>query len=558
MRGPLGGGFGGTGGGSGAAPRIVYPESGQLCPVGLPFDVRALVPPGSTVTMRLGANAPVAMSVLGGVATGTLTPGAGDIGVATAVQVFIGLTTLSTTVDVEAQITYWVNFSIPASYVAVGTLLSAVKNLITGVASSAPTGNPQLFTDPRNSKPGMYLDGVSYFQPTDAAMLAIASGSDLPFTTIIVCSSALATATLVPFATANNGSVGNGTVWGQTAGKFFSEKLGSPSGPARLVQVEPVTAGICALIFHSANSLTIKTGLNGGVESSGVIATVSPPALTPNRVGLGVQPSSTPTFPFIGIIYEVIACGVDKTAPQIAAMIDRCVRFWRAKAPVVQFIGDSITTAQNATNGGMPALLPAAVAARGGCVDPDGPLAVGQPQPIRHSASSGNTPVDMNTRVISATQGLGLGGGSAGYYSRTILACIFAGTNFTGSGTDAQKAAQTAIDYSTLLNSTATKLAQAGSGWRIAVTPITAEGASPYPALYNALLPPIWDAFDVANPSNKLIRWDAYNALGPYDPLYYFDVTHPNSAGYVKMCNDPVYGLFQAIIPFILANQPPA
>lgn len=559
FRGITGGGIFGSGGGNSSLPRIVTPELGQLCPVGITFTVIAIVPTGAVVTCKLGANAPVAMVVVGNTATASLTPLAGDVGTSVNVEVTFGTTTLTTSVDVEADIVYWTNASNPAAYTAVGTNLTEVKNIISGIAI-AKTGAPQLFTDPRISKPSYYLDGASYFQGSDPAMIAALSGSDTPFTTIMVVSAALATATLVPFAAALSTTIGNGKVFGQSVGKWFGEILGNPAGPARVALTVPVTAGISVVVIHSANSLTIAGGVNSGAETSQVVATVSPPALTPNRLGIGVQPSSAPTFPFIGLIYEIIGCGVNKTAPQIAAMVDRCVRFWKALTPQVVFVGDSITTAQLATNGGMPGLLPAAVAAAGGVVDPNGPLQVGQTQPVRHSASSGNTPVDMNTRIISATQGFGViggGTGSSGYYSRCILACLFAGTNPTGAGTNAQKALQTSIDYTTLLNNIATRLAEGGTGWRISVTTITPEGAEVYPDLFNAYLPAIWDAFDVAHPSNPLLRWDAHSAL-PFNPAHYVDITHPNNAGYEVMCNDPTNGLFQAIIPFILANQPAA
>lgn len=559
-RGIIGGGIYGGGDESGSTPRILTPEIGQLCPVNLQFSVTAIVPAGVSATCQLGANPPVAMSVVGNLATGALTPSPADVGTAVTVTVTFGTTVLTVTVDVEADIIFWANSSNPNSYTASGNQLNSIKNLISGVALNSKVGSPQLFTDPRTNRPSFYFDGASWFTGTEAAVLAAASGSNLPFTTILVVSGALATASLIPYGTASTASIGNGTLFGQSAGKWFAEIFGNPSGPARVALTIPVTAGISVVVLHSANSLAIFGGANGGPETSAVVATVSPPALAPNVIGFGVQPSSTPAFPFIGLIYEVINCGVNKTALQIAAMIDRCVNYWYAQAPVVQFIGDSLTTAQLATNGGMPALLPGAVTARGGVVTPDGPLSTGQPQPIRHSANSGDSPVDMRIRVESANQGLGtIGGGtgSAGYYSRTILACVMAGTNPTGSGTDAQKAAQTAIDYAALLESIAVRLAQAGSGWRIQVTTIPPQaGVSTYPQLYNALLPAVWNNFNSLHPSNPLIIWDAYAAMGSYNPAYYVDSAHLNNAGYIKICNEPVTGMFQATVPFILANQP--
>ena len=545
--------------GSRSRLQLVAPQPGQLAPVGLGLDVVALVPAGSTATVQLGANAPVAMTVVGSTATATLVPAAGDVGTAVSVTVVVSGRSVSTTVDVEANIVYWFNVSNPNSYTAVGSALNTVKNLISGVASTTKVGAPLLATDPRTSRLAVQLDGAgAWFFGNEAAVLAALGGLDQPFTIIIACSGSLATANFVMFGVGLSTVIGSVKEFGLSTGKWYTQLLGNPAGPARAVLTEPVTAGVSAVAMHSADSKTIKTRVNAGAESSGTVATAG--ALVPDRYGFGVRPASAPLFPFANYIYEIIICSVDKTNAQIAAMLDRTTRFWRALALGVQCVGDSITTAQNATNGGFPALLALAVAALGGVCDPDGPLQVGQPIPTRHSASSGNTPVDMQTRAESAAQGLGtIGGGtgSSGYYSRVQLVCLFAGTNPTGAGTDAQKALQTSLDYKNLLYSIATRLAQRGPDWAISVTTITPEGTFDYPSLFNAYLPAIWAQFEIDFPGGHLLYWDAFTTL-PFDPLYYFDITHPNDAGYVKLCNTPCTGFFQAVLPWIMARQPAA
>lgn len=89
---------------------------------------------------------------------------------------------------------------------------------------------------------------------------------------------------------------------------------------------------------------------------------------------------------------------------------------------------------------------------------------------------------------------------------------------------------------------------------RIAVTTILAIDPTLYPTSaadvtdYNSKLPAIWDAFDVAHPSNKLFRWNANLAVGAYSTTKYFDFAHPNDYGYIAMINHPTHGLKAAAV----------
>lgn len=451
---------------------------------------------------------------------------------------------------------FWIDASNPASYSAAGATLSGLKSLISGSALSAITGAPLINTDVRNGKPGFWFPAAANdcVEGADAPYLAAVTGTDKPFCSITVCHPGDVTFTAVTHSTRDSGNTGNGNYEGAySGGNWFFERDGSPSGPAKFSQSAwPVEAGLSVVVRRSSDGLNIKTSVNGGTEMTATITSAG--AIAPNIVGIGIASGSVRNFPFYGYIKEHVFFGADQPAATIAVWVSALKRKWIIP-PVVQFVGDSITTAQNATLGGMPALLVQSIRAAGGVVDVQGPFHVGMPDPYRHSGVSGNTCVQMNARVTSATQGLGsVGGGTKGYYARTRLVCLFAGTN-PGTPTTA---AQTAADYTTLLNNIATQLNQVGSAWKIAVTTITDIFTNlSYSSGVNALLPAIWDAFDIANPANTLIRWNATLA-NPNNgtTTYYVDGTHPNDAGYVRMVNDPAYGLAQAVAPYLMSIQP--
>lgn len=536
------------------APVITSPFNGQFEAQGVSFVVTAQVPAGSVPMLTFGSQAAVAMSVVGTTATRTVTPGAGDVGVATSLTVSIPTGSASIVLDVEANVAFWLDAQNPASYApaynpAAGVNLTSLKSLVTGTALATIVGNPQILKDPRDGKPGFNFPNVAgdCVKGADASYIAAVTGTDKAFCSVIVYEPQDVTANAAVDSVKSSATSGNGQEFLISASGYYLERDGAPTGPARLATSENVQAGCVVLVQHSSDGLNVKTSVNGEAETTAAFLTAG--ALSPNAVSVGIQivGGGADIFPFYGFIKERIFFSADKTPTQIAAIVNAMKTKWRAtRAPQVYFAGDSITTAQLATNGGMPTLISQAIQAAGGLLDAAGPLAVGQPYPYRHSAASGDTNSVINARISSNTLGLGLGGSSKGSYRRTKLTCLFAGTN-----------GQNTADYSTMLTNIYARMLQAQASFKIAVTPITdIFGSSAAVIAYNAALVGIWDAFEAAHPG-ILIRWNAYLAL-PNDGsgTYYVDTTHPNNAGYVKMVNDPTYGLLQAIMPYIMSLQP--
>lgn len=536
---------------AGVAPIITSPVNGQFEAQGVSFTVTAEVPAGVVAFVTLGSNPPVAMSVVGTTASATLTPGVGDIGTAVPIVVTIPSGSDSIVVDVEADVAFWIDSSDARSYTASGTSLTSIKSLVTGTPLNTIVGVPQIITDPRDGTPSFNFpdNGAGdYVMGADAAYLAATTGTDKAFCSVAVFESGDVAINGALDSVANSAQAGNGQFYLSSTGSWYFERDGAPAGPARVATSEFLQAGCCVVVQHSDGvSGVVKTSIQGAAETAAP-AFASAGALSPNRVGIGVRAVATPAFPFYGMIKERIFFGVDKTPTQIAAIVNGLLAKWRAtRAPVLYFLGDSITTAQLATNGGMPALISQRLRALGAYADPQGPFAVGQPYPYRHSAVSGNTCAQMTTRVNSTTDGLGLGGGSQGRYRRTDLGLLFAGTNDLS-----------VPNYTTLLNAMHTKLMQSKPTARIAVTPITnVFGSTAAVVAFNAALIAVWDAFDAAHPATPLIRWNAFLAV-PNDGsgTYYVDATHPNDAGYLRMVDDPTYGLLQAVLPYLLSIQP--
>lgn len=442
---------------------------------------------------------------------------------------------------------FWIDASNPASYTATGTALTSIKSLVSGTALSTITGAPQIATDPRDGKPAFVLSNSSdYIMGTDAPFIAAANGTNKPYLSIAVLepqtlggsnvyvSAALSSDANVQVSSAFQ--VGGVASFRDGAGGFVSASS------------ENAKSALQIIIQHSADGLTHKTQVNGGAETS--VTTASAGAIACDRVGIGIAANSTPDFPWSGYLREYVFFGADQTPANIAAWTAALQRKWRAP-PVIYAAGDSITVPAFAVNGGMYGLTVAAVRAAGGICDAQGPIA-SSVFPYRMSANSGDTPAQILTRIQSTTTGLGLGGGSQGYYSRTSLLLLMAGANMH---TDAPT---TLADYSALLNGADTLLAQGNPTARIAVTTITNQFTNQtYVTAFNAGLPAIWSAYNAAHPTRPLLIWDAYNAL-PNDgtTTYYADGTHPNDAGYVKLQTDPVYGLTQAVLPYLMSIQP--
>lgn len=446
---------------------------------------------------------------------------------------------------------FWLDASKAASYVASGADITAFKSLISGTSLSTKVGGAgtmTLITDPRDGQPAFaFPTGTGWMKGADATYIAAVNGTNKPFCSIAVVELALPSGNYCIDSVQNSATSGNGQFSLASAGAWYLERDGAPTGPARLATSENSQAGLCVVVQSSSDGLTVRTSINGGAETSAA-AFLTAGAISSNQVGIGAHVSSVENYGFYGVKRERAYFGANKTFAEYSPWVAALMRKWPGTTkPCVYFAGDSITTAQLATNGGMATLLSQRLRSLGAYVDPIGPLSVGQAFPYCHSAVSGNTCAQINTRVLDNTLGLGQGGSSKGLYRRAKLICLFAGTN-----------GQNVTDYTTLLNNVYARMIQAQASGRIAVTTITdISGSTAAVTTFNNALTAagtgVWDVFEAAHPG-VLIRWDAFNAA-PWNGTDYVDTTHPGNSGYVKLMDDATYGLLQAVRPYLLSIQ---
>ncbi len=446
---------------------------------------------------------------------------------------------------------FWLDARRAASYVASGADITEFKSLISGTSLSTKVGGAgtlQIITDPRDGQPAFaYPTGTGWIKGVDAPYIAAVNGTNKPFTSIAVFEIGLATGSYCIDSVRNTANTGNGQFFVSSAGDWYFERDGAPSGPAKIATSEKVQAGLCVVTQRSSDGLTVKTRINLGAESTAAAFTTAG-AIATNIVGIGVKTGSVEASGFFGTQRERVFFGSYRSDAECDLWQATLVRKHRlATAPCGYFAGDSITAAVavGVTNGGMQMLLMQRLRALGLYLDPIGPFSTGGGMfPISHSGVSGNTCAQINTRVLDYIQGLGQTGGSAfnggtptpsrGHYRRAKRAFLKAGTN-DGS----------IPNYTTLLGNTYAQGVQAYAGFKIYVTTALGPGLT----AFNAGLPAVWDAHEATYPGT-LIRWDAAG-INPATS----DGTHPTDAGYVSIVDHPTKGLLQAAVADIASIQ---
>lgn len=147
----------------------------------------------------------------------------------------------------------------------------------------------------------------------------------------------------------------------------------------------------------------------------------------------------------------------------------------------------------------------------------------------RHGGVSGETIAQCNTFLLDGATGQLRAGGPLVNSVQLLLLLI--GTN----DMPTYAAGTTAAAYRSLLDG----IQAAVPSVRMAVSTITPQGDANNTNViaFNAELPAVWDAFDAANPTRTLTRWDANTAIG--GPTYvagnFADVKHPNATGAALM-----------------------
>jgi len=447
---------------------------------------------------------------------------------------------------------YWWDALRSSCIVTSGSDVTGIRSLVSGATISTKVGGAGTLTritDPRDGRPALACPtGTGWMKGVDPNYIAAVTGTNKPFCSIAVFELCLPSGNYCIDSVRDSGNVGNGQIFLSSAGDWYYERDGSPSGPARVATSEKMPAGQVVLVQASADGLTVRTSINGAAETSAA-AFLTAGAIAPNIIGVGVKTGSTDTFGFFGVQRERVFFGANKTFAEYSPWVTALMQKWPlTTAPCGYFLGDSITAAVagGVTNGGMQTILTQRLRALGLYFDPIGPLSTGVGMfPHAHSGASGNTCAQINTRVQDYIQGLGAVGGAAfnaatptpsrGHYRRAKRAFLFAGTN-DGS----------IPDYTTLLTNTYLQGIQAYPGFKIYVTTVLPVAGL---AAFNAALPAVWDAHEATYPGT-LIRWDAAG-INPATS----DGTHPTNAGYVSMVDDPTKGLLQACLADITSIQ---
>lgn len=197
----------------------------------------------------------------------------------------------------------------------------------------------------------------------------------------------------------------------------------------------------------------------------------------------------------------------------------------------VFFVGDSITQGQMATSndGYKNITFTTYFTGLGYPVFSVGSTTSGTlgPEFNRHGGVPGTTIAGVSTYLLDPATGQLRAGGPL--VNSVQFLPLMIGTN----DMPTYSAGVTAAAYRTLLDG----IQAAVPNVRIGVTTIIPQGAgqfNPEAILFNAELPAVWDAFDAANPTRTLIRWDANTAIGgpTWVGANFTDTLHPNNTGH--------------------------
>jgi lysophospholipase L1-like esterase len=228
------------------------------------------------------------------------------------------------------------------------------------------------------------------------------------------------------------------------------------------------------------------------------------------------------------------------TAPERAALRQTLLDYYGSqllrtrKLCRYYFVGDSITFGANATgnDGFRRSIYDNFFTALGYPTFSVGANVTGtyNAEFARHGGVPGQTIAGCSTYLLDPTTGQIRTGGQL--INSVQLLLLMIGTNDMTSYVPVT----TATAYRSLLDGIQAQLPNA----RMVVTTIVPQGPAgnnPNVQLFNAELPAHWDAFDAANPTRALIRWDANTAIG--GPSYvagnFGDTLHPNDTGHALL-----------------------
>lgn len=265
-----------------------------------------------------------------------------------------------------------------------------------------------------------------------------------------------------------------------------------------------------------------------GVALTLDVNTVDAAAYSCDRFAFSAQLTSGANATSSTYIQGIFASSTAMSAAQVAAFTTQIqagdATVPMATRPVIARLGDSLSDASQSVSGkGWPGLIVQRCIDNGLSLAWIGYRSVGAFPQRATFALAGS---DLLTIANNFTGNLGSG--------KPALYIFLGGTN-----NQTQSQAQASADYDTALAqidaaAKAALPAVRGIVWTI---PPFQPGTNPNTTnepVFNAALPAKWDAFDRANPSRKLYRFDAKAAVngGVWSGTYWGDATHWNDAGY--------------------------
>lgn len=215
-------------------------------------------------------------------------------------------------------------------------------------------------------------------------------------------------------------------------------------------------------------------------------------------------------------------------------------------APVLT-IGDSVT-ACGTTGGWRKALYNDMTSAL--AIDLVGPDQRGDFPDNDHCGFAGQQITEVEPQQIDVYLG------TAGVYPTCQCVIYLIGTNDVDN--PGKTLGEFISDYTASLDALHAKLVSAVASARIVVATVLPIDGTTFPgadtlvaSINGGAIQAVWDAHDLANPSNKVFRWDPYQALGSaWSTTHFQDSRHPKDGtagiGYSLMATHATYGLYVA------------
>lgn len=224
-------------------------------------------------------------------------------------------------------------------------------------------------------------------------------------------------------------------------------------------------------------------------------------------------------------------------------------------APIMA-LGDSLTAGNS--QGGYRKSIADWVAANGKAIDLVGPYTLGAFSDNQHNGQGGNNMAAIISQQITPYIG-------SGKTWQPRLVILITGTNDVDEVGMTLGTLQTR--YTNILNALDAAVVSGSATGRIAVTTMVpyasaaqlAGGNTAAHDLVQAMnagpIQAIWDAYDVANPTRTLFRFNAWAALGSDWSAGWFgtDSRHPLQAGYVEIATNATHGILPAIQAYLTA-----